>query len=352
MNQTTQAQKTPRAIASVLLTGQQPSRVQRKGRYTPESMAHPAKMLPAIAAQVIAAYTDPGDLVVDPMCGIGTTLVEAVHQGRHAAGMEYEAHFAQMAAGNLRHARSQGAIGTGQIVKGDARNIATALAERTGDAALVLTSPPYGATTHGQVRAGRDNGGGKVDKFDNRYSTDRRNLAHRPTAELVAGFGQILTGSATLLRPGGVVAVTVRPFRVAGELIDLPGQVISIAEENGLVLIDRFAALLCGIRGGQIVTRASFFQMVEARRLQQKGIPALATAHEDLLVFQARSEATRAPATVQCGAGELDGGSPNRRSPSRPACLTGLDLAQRGRAGSTGRFRSGSAAGMGGAVTW
>ncbi|MFG2016944.1 TRM11 family SAM-dependent methyltransferase [Actinomadura geliboluensis] len=274
-----------RMLASVLLTGQQPSRLQRKGRYTPESMTHPAKMLPAIAAQVIAAYTEPGDLVIDPMCGIGTTLVEAVHQGREATGMEYEAHFAQMAAGNLRHARAHGATGAGQVVHGDARNIATALADLTGAAALVLTSPPYGATTHGHVCTGRDNGGGRIDKSHNRYSTDRRNLAHRPTAELVAGFGQILTGCAALLRPGGVVAVTVRPFRVAGELVDLPGQVITVAENSGLVLADRFAALLCGLRDGQIITRASFFQMIESRRLREHGIPAMATAHEDLLVF-------------------------------------------------------------------
>ncbi|MFA1544499.1 TRM11 family SAM-dependent methyltransferase [Actinomadura monticuli] len=277
-------------LTSVLLTGQQPSRLQRKGRYTPESMTHPAKMLPAIAAHVIAAYTEPNDLVIDPMCGIGTTLVEAVHQGRHAIGMEYEAHFAQMAAGNLCHARSQGAIGSGHVVHGDARNIATALATQAGTAALVLTSPPYGATTHGQVCTGRDNGGGKIDKSHNRYSTDRRNLAHRPTAELVAGFGEILAGCAALLHPGGVIAVTVRPFRVAGELVDLPGQVIDVAEDNGLVLADRFAALLCGLRDGQIVTRASFFQMIESRRLREHGIPAMATAHEDLLLFQPAQE--------------------------------------------------------------
>ncbi|MGI5206189.1 DNA methyltransferase [Spirillospora sp. CA-108201] len=278
--------RTADALASVLLTGQQPSRIQRKGRYTSESMAHPAKMLPAIAAQVIATYTEPGDLVIDPMCGIGTTLVEAVHQGRDAIGMEYEAHFAQMTAGNLCQARSQGATGTGQVVHGDARNIATALADLSGTVALVLTSPPYGAATHGQVCTGRDNGGGRIDKSHHRYSTDRRNLAHRPTAELVMSFGQILTGCTALLRPGGVVAVTVRPFRVAGELVDLPGEVISTAEARGLVLVDRFAALLCGLRDGQIVTRASFFQMIEARRLREDGIPAMATAHEDLLLFQ------------------------------------------------------------------
>lgn len=279
------------APASVLMTGQQPSRVQRKGRYTPESIAHPAKMLPAIAAQVITLYTRPGELVIDPMCGIGTTLVEAIHLGRNAAGMEYEAHFARMTAANVQHARSQGATGSAHIVHGDARNISTSLAGADG-AALVLTSPPYGPYTHGHVRTGRDSGGGKVTKWNHRYGADRANLARRPTADLIEGFGQILTGCAALLGPGGVVAITVRPFRRGGQLIDLPGQVITAAEQAGLVLVDRFAALLCAIRDGRLVTRASFFQSLETRQLRQQGVAAAVCAHEDLVTFQRIADLT------------------------------------------------------------
>jgi 23S rRNA G2445 N2-methylase RlmL len=62
---------------SVWATAQHDARTQRQGRYLPASMAHPGKMLPAIAATAITRYTSPGDLVADPMCGIGTTLVEA-----------------------------------------------------------------------------------------------------------------------------------------------------------------------------------------------------------------------------------------------------------------------------------
>src|SRR5262245_29714535 len=113
------------ALLSVLATGQRPSRLQRKGRYTPESMRHPGKMLPAIAAQVIEAFTAPGDVVVDPMCGIGTTLVEAIRLGRDAAGMEYEAAWAQLAAANVLLAQRQGATGTARLAIGDARTIAT-----------------------------------------------------------------------------------------------------------------------------------------------------------------------------------------------------------------------------------
>jgi hypothetical protein len=34
-----------------------------------DSGTHPAKMLPAMAARAIATYGNPGDLVIDPMCG-------------------------------------------------------------------------------------------------------------------------------------------------------------------------------------------------------------------------------------------------------------------------------------------
>ena len=71
---------------SVWTTAQTSPAAQRKGCYVADSTAHPAKMLPAVAAHAIAHYTQPGDLVLDPMCGIGTTLVEAVHAGRRAVG--------------------------------------------------------------------------------------------------------------------------------------------------------------------------------------------------------------------------------------------------------------------------
>jgi hypothetical protein len=60
----------------------------------PGSTAHPGKMLPALARQAIETYTDAGQLVIDPMCGIGTTLVEAVHLGRCAVGVELEPRWA------------------------------------------------------------------------------------------------------------------------------------------------------------------------------------------------------------------------------------------------------------------
>ncbi len=138
---------------SVWLTGQQPSRELRKGRYTPESITHPGKMLPTIARYAINTYTQPGDLVLDPMAGIGTTMVEAMHLGRDGVGIEYEDRWAALAAVNIALAAKNGATDTGQIYTGDSRHLPGLLPPQTrGRVALVVTSPPYGSSTHGHVR--------------------------------------------------------------------------------------------------------------------------------------------------------------------------------------------------------
>jgi hypothetical protein len=78
------------------------SQWQRHGRYPPESNRHPGKMLPALARRAIDAYSDPGDLILDPMCGIGTMLVEAIHTGRRAVGVELEPRWASSPAPTSR----------------------------------------------------------------------------------------------------------------------------------------------------------------------------------------------------------------------------------------------------------
>ncbi|MCP2342934.1 TRM11 family SAM-dependent methyltransferase [Actinomadura rupiterrae] len=305
--QPTEQNPVQQPYASVVATGQQMSRDQRQGRYTPASMRHPGKMLPAIARHVISAYTRAGDVVADPMCGIGTSLVEAIHLGRDAIGTEVEGSFTQLTRGNLLLARSQGATATGRVVCADGRAIASMFPDHRGRVALVLTSPPYGASTHGHVRPDSPNVGGKVEKYHFRYTHERRspNLARQPLQGLLAGFGAILDASASMLKPGGSVAVTVRPFRSQGALIDLPGRVIEVAEEHGLALIDRRAVLLAALRDGGLVTRASFFQILETRRARRRGLPACTPAHEDLLIFSRATDLS--PAAGSAGTVEQDG---------------------------------------------
>lgn len=49
---------------------------------------YPARFSPVFANAVIKTFTQPGDLVLDPHAGGGTTLVEAVASGREAIGVD------------------------------------------------------------------------------------------------------------------------------------------------------------------------------------------------------------------------------------------------------------------------
>jgi len=284
------------------------TRAQRQGRYVPCSAAHPGKMLPAIAAHAITTFTQPGDLVVDPMCGIGTSLVEAVHAGRDGFGVEYQQQWVDLARANLSLAADQGATGHAPLVCADARTLpATAPVDLLGRAALMVTSPPYGKSIHGRARSSRDTGRPGVSKFHDSYGDqhDPANLANAHLDALLEGFTCILTGAAQLLRPGGTVVITTRPWREHGGLVDLPSAVIAAGQRAGLVHTERCVALLAGLRHGRLVPRASFFQLTHVRRARAKGTPMHLIVHEDVLIFR------RPPGATACAASDwVPGGDP------------------------------------------
>ena len=293
---------------SVWVTAQTSPAAQRKGRYVTDSTAHPAKMLPAVAAHAIRHYTRPGDLVFDPMAGSGTTLVEAIDAGRRAVGVEYEPHWVDVARANLELARERGQDLDGEVVQGDARQLPHLLPERyRGQVALVVTSPPYGPSLHGQVvTAKTDSPDGKVHKYHHRYGNalDRGNLANVGHHRLLAGFTRILTGCAAVLRPGGHVAITVRPWREHSELIDLPSQIIACGQAAGLVPVERCVALLARVADTGLVARGSFFQRDFIRKQREQGLPLHLIAHEDVVLLRRPLSRSSSAATVRGGHGE------------------------------------------------
>jgi SAM-dependent methyltransferase len=287
------------AAVSVWTTAQASPAAQRKNAYVPESTAHPAKMLPEVVRHAVAHYTKPGELVLDPMCGIGTTLVEAVRLGRRAVGVEYEPHWVDVAAANLDLAREQGITHDARVFHGDARQLVTLLPpEYVGHAALVVTSPPYGPSTHGQVSVAP---GAGVQKYHHLYGNtlDRGNLANIGHHRLLAGFTRILAALRTFLKPGGHIAITIRPWREHSELIDLPSQILACGRAAGLLPVERNVALLARAADTDLVARGSFFQRDFIRKQREQGLPLHLIAHEDVLVFRTADPAAAAarPAT-------------------------------------------------------
>jgi hypothetical protein len=158
--------------------------------------------------------------------------------------------------------------------------------ELHGQVALVLTSPPYGASVHGIVTATPDRG---VAKRHDRYTTRGRgggNLAHASHDGLLDALTDILAAARSVLRPGGIAVITARPWRRDGVLVDFPAAVTTAAEHAGLEPFERNVALLAGLQGDRLVSRASFFQLHRVRAGRARGVPLRVIAHEDVLVLR------------------------------------------------------------------
>lgn len=58
---------------------------------------HPSQKPVAVLKKLVEIFTDPGDVVIDPCCGSGSTLRAAVELGRSAYGFEIDRNFYQRA---------------------------------------------------------------------------------------------------------------------------------------------------------------------------------------------------------------------------------------------------------------
>lgn len=299
---------------------QRTSQWQREGRYLAASNRHPAKMLPEIARRAIDFYSSPGDLVLDPMCGVATTLVEAIHQRRQAIGVEVEPRWAALAAANVRHARSQGAAGQALVLTDDARRLGRGVLDQlAGSVNLILTSPPYADTTLGDPRSGKGmeiaracegrrvtdadrTHAGKV-KRTCRYGDSAPCLARLPYGSLqeacrrpterrftgdsyLAAMSDIYNGCAKLLAPGGYLILVTKNMRAGGRLTNLSGDTTTLCESAGLVYWQHIVALLATVTEDALRPRPSLWQLLNLRHALARGERTHLVCHEDILVFR------------------------------------------------------------------
>lgn len=118
------------------------SRLERNQYYDKSERGdggHIAKTPLHIARWLVQTYTKPGDWVLDPTIGAGTTAVESITQGRNVAGMEVQ--FAQVLRANVSKNKTDGV--EAKIRIGDARRIGAFLDELGVEFSLVYNNPPY-----------------------------------------------------------------------------------------------------------------------------------------------------------------------------------------------------------------
>ena len=122
-----------------------PDTALRKRLYVAESMAHPAKAHLAMMQAIIEKYTVAGDTVLDPMAGIGSTLIAAL-MGTNVICVEMETHFVEPMRKSWEKMRQHPMLGcelgSVEIYQGDARDL-----RWLWPVDAVITSPPYEIVT-------------------------------------------------------------------------------------------------------------------------------------------------------------------------------------------------------------
>jgi modification methylase len=110
-------------------------------------------MLPALARRIVEEYSTSDALVVDPMAGIGTTLVEAAAIGRRAVGVELESRWVALARQNLGCTLSSEQRALASIMWGDCLGCSAIRRNRRPRSAVVLDRGLFpGCISAGQRR--------------------------------------------------------------------------------------------------------------------------------------------------------------------------------------------------------
>jgi modification methylase len=266
---------------------QQSAQYQRAGRYHPDCAAHPGKMLPDLARRIVETYSTPGALVVDPMAGTGTTLVEAALAGRRALGVELEARWAQLARENAAYVLGPDAGRLVEVRHGDAAKLAELLGDDVGRVDLVCTSPPYACDVGNLDTANWGAGHDLCAAAERNYSKDKANLGHARGAAYETAMAAIYTACLAVLRPGGILAVVTKNTRRKGRTLDLAALTVTLAEAAGFTYLQHVVALHAAVRGGDLVARPSFWQRTQTHKARSRGEAAHLVVHEDLCVFSA-----------------------------------------------------------------
>jgi site-specific DNA-cytosine methylase len=169
---------------------------------------HVAKTPLHLARWAIQAYTNPGDWVLDPTIGAGTTAVESLVQGRNVAGMELQ--FSDILRSNVEKyacGKVRAMLGIG-----DARNIRQLLTKVKKQFSLVVNNPPYSGDEHWTTfvpQEARERG--EWSKTFMRYDKTLPNLGLlHEGEEYWEAIKGIYRDCAEFLKPGGRFAVGVK----------------------------------------------------------------------------------------------------------------------------------------------
>jgi site-specific DNA-methyltransferase (adenine-specific) len=85
-----------------------PKSIQTFAKHSSQCGLHPTQKPTELMRYLIRTYTNPGDVVLDPCCGSGTTCLAAWMEGRQSIGIEKDEQYAKIAINRIHEARGLG----------------------------------------------------------------------------------------------------------------------------------------------------------------------------------------------------------------------------------------------------
>ena len=179
--------------------------------------------VPQVPNQIIRRFSKRGEVVVDLFAGMGTTLIECRHLGRHGIGVELVAAVAAGAAERIDRAENIDGV-CAEVLVGDSRLPATTARVRERLAALqrthadcLILHPPY----HDIIR----------------FGDEAANLSNQATVEeFLREFSRVVDQAVDLLAPGRFLALVVGDIYGSGEWVPLSFLCMEVCRQRGLLL--------------------------------------------------------------------------------------------------------------------
>jgi SAM-dependent methyltransferase len=261
-------------MLGVISTERPPKRdiYQRAALFDEASFTHHAKMNLNLVQAVLDRYSDPGDLVLDPMAGTGSVFVGLL-TGRRVIAGDIEAQWARLLRENQIGLARQSLIALATPGLG-CRWDGARLPLATGQVDLCLTSPPYYDTfsnwdASSNILEERHNQHGLS------YGAHPRQIANRHVYEdYLRAMRAVYAECWRVLSPGKKLVLVLKDVIRGGRRVPVVRDNETLALATGFLLVERF----------DVPARGTRFRNVNRAKLGQAA-PEL----EPVLVFEKRS---------------------------------------------------------------
>ncbi|MCE5200613.1 MAG: DNA methyltransferase [Armatimonadota bacterium] len=192
---------------------------------------HPATYAESDIVRLIEFFTKPGQEVLDPFLGSGSTLVACTQCGREGTGIELVEQWADVA----RERLDSSTTGPKQtILHGDSREVLPTLPDASFD--FIVTSPPYWMILRKdldhKVTAER-----KAKGLDTRYSDEENDLGNLESYDnFLEELGKVFVECRRVLKKKRYMCVVVSDFRHKSKFVAYHADITKIMESAGFNL--------------------------------------------------------------------------------------------------------------------